>query len=177
MTISLTHPLLPLMSVFEHALTQKPGTSQALTLRPTPKNNALRAQKVGGDMQERRVISILEVQAAVARIFHLSRAELLSRSRRQHIAHARQIAMYLSRELAGRTGRRSTDSAGAIRKPTASFPRIGIAFNRDHSSVIHACNRIARRRLGDAELASLLDSLAQSVSSADQPAIPLREGQ
>src|SRR5215467_445639 len=64
MTISLTHPLLPLMSVFEHALTQKPGTSQALTLRPTPKDNALPAQKVGGDMQERRVISILEVQSA-----------------------------------------------------------------------------------------------------------------
>jgi chromosomal replication initiator protein len=125
---------------------------------------------------ERRVISIPEVQAAVARVFHLSRADLLSRSRRQHIAHARQIAMYLSRELAGRTGHRSTEAAIATRGPSAS-PRIGMAFGRDHSSVIHACNRIARRRVSDADLAGLLDRLAQSVYSADQPAVPVREGQ
>jgi|HubBroStandDraft_6_1064221.scaffolds.fasta_scaffold901005_1 chromosomal replication initiator protein len=121
---------------------------------------------------ERRVISIPEVQNAVARVFHLSRADLLSRSRRQHIAHARQIAMYLSRELAGRTGSRSTEAMNATRGPSASFPRIGIAFGRDHSSVIHACNRIARRRVSDADLAGLLDRLAQSVYSAEQPAAP-----
>jgi chromosomal replication initiator protein len=121
---------------------------------------------------ERRVISIPEVQNAVARVFHLSRADLLSRSRRQHIAHARQIAMYLSRELAGRTGSRSTEAMNATRGPSASFPRIGIAFGRDHSSVIHACNRIARRRVSDADLAGLLDRLAQSVYSAEQPTAP-----
>jgi chromosomal replication initiator protein len=113
-----------------------------------------------GEMNnDRRVISIPEVQTAVARVFHLSRAELLSRSRRQHIAHARQIAMYLSRELTGRPARRGSGT---------SFPRIGMAFNRDHSSVIHACNRIAHRRATDTELARLLDRLASSVRGTGQ---------
>ncbi len=117
-------------------------------------------RRIGENMNsERRLISITEVQAAVAQMFHLSRAELLSRSRRQHIAHARQIAMYLSRELAG--GGRRSDST--TREPTASFPRIGIAFRRDHSSVIHACNRIARRRRIDAELADMLERLVLDV--------------
>jgi hypothetical protein len=85
--------------------------------------------------------------------------------------------MYLSRELAGRTGTRSTEAMSATRGPSASFPRIGLAFGRDHSSVIHACNRIARRRVSDADLAGLLDRLAQSVYSAEQPTAPVREAQ
>ena len=50
---------------------------------------------------------------------------------------------YLSRELAGGgwTGRR---------RQAASFPRIGLAFARDHTSVLHACNVVARRRLDSA---------------------------
>lgn len=124
---------------------------------------------------DRRLISIPEVQAAVARVFHLSRAELLSRSRRQHIAHARQIAMYLSRELAGRAGGQRDDGDRATREPSASFPRIGIAFRRDHSSVIHACNRIARRRTTDASLAGLLDRLSLDVRGAGQTGAQSRE--
>jgi chromosomal replication initiator protein len=122
---------------------------------------------------ERRLISITEVQAAVAQMFHLSRAELLSRSRRQHIAHARQIAMYLSRELAGTGGVRRSDST--TREPTASFPRIGIAFRRDHSSVIHACNRIARRRRIDAELADMLERLVLDVRDPGHASGPRKE--
>ena len=125
-----------------------------------------REPKAGGDMNsERRLISIPEVQAAVAQMFHLSRAQLLSRSRRQNIAHARQIAMYLSRELTGRPGGHA-DADSAARGPSASFPRIGIAFGRDHSSVIHACNRVARRRTIDADFAKLLDRLSHYVRGA-----------
>jgi chromosomal replication initiator protein len=140
----------------------------------SPASSALEPFKpeMGGEMNtDRRVISIPEVQTAVARVFHLSRAELLSRSRRQHIAHARQIAMYLSRELTGR-------ATAARRGSSASFPRIGMAFGRDHSSVIHACNRIAHRQATDAELAHLLDRLALSVRGASAPQIgsATREG-
>jgi chromosomal replication initiation ATPase DnaA len=44
-----------------------------------------------------------------------------------------------------------------------SFPRIGIAFARNHSSVIHAYNSIERRRHFDVKFARLLDSLAHDV--------------
>ncbi|MGH7913213.1 MAG: helix-turn-helix domain-containing protein [Candidatus Binataceae bacterium] len=109
-------------------------------------------------------ISIADVQHAVARAFCLSIDEMLSRKRRHRLANARQVAMYLSRELAGGgwTGRR---------RQAASFPRIGIAFARDHTSVIPACDVVARRRLADADFARLLDRIAHDlIAAAHKPA-------
>jgi chromosomal replication initiator protein len=111
-------------------------------------------------MEERPgCISIPDVQHAVARAFCLSIGEMLSRKRRHRLAGARQVAMYLSRELAGGgwTGRR---------RQAASFPRIGLAFARDHTSVIHACNVVARRRLDDANFGRLLDRIAHELTTA-----------
>ena len=55
--------------------------------------------------------------------------DLLSASRASRVALARQVAMYLSREL--------TD---------ATLPAIGRAFgNRNHTTVMHACRRTAER--------------------------------
>lgn len=97
-------------------------------------------------------LSIPEIQQAVARTFGLSLPQMLSRGRPRDVAHARQAAMYLCRELAagGWLGRR---------RAAGSFPRIGRAFARDHTSVIHACNAVARRRLHDRELARRLDEV------------------
>jgi len=75
------------------------------------------------------------------------------------IRHARHVAMYLSRALAG----------GGIdgRRPyAASFPRIAMAFARDHTSVIHACNAIARRREADADFSRLVDRIARELAAA-----------
>src|SRR5216683_6456266 len=71
---------------------------------------------------------IESIQRTVSDFFHIRLAELKSKRRPQHIAFCRQVAMYLCRKL--------TES---------SFPAIGAAFGRDHSTVIHACNLIARR--------------------------------
>ena len=68
------------------------------------------------------------IQKTVSDFFHIRLVELKSKKRPQHIAFCRQVAMYLCRKL--------TDS---------SFPAIGAAFGRDHSTVIHAYNLIARR--------------------------------
>src|SRR5216684_2899834 len=68
------------------------------------------------------------IQKTVSDFFHIRLTELKSKKRTQHIAFCRQVAMYLCRKL--------TES---------SFPAIGEAFGRDHSTVIHDCNLIARR--------------------------------
>jgi len=104
-------------------------------------------------------ISIADVQRAVARAFCLSISEMLSRKRRHRFTGARQVAMYLSRELAG-------GGWTGPRRQAASFPRIGIAFARDHTSVIHACNVVARRRLADVDFARLLDRIAYELTAA-----------
>jgi chromosomal replication initiator protein len=68
------------------------------------------------------------IQKTVSDFFHIQLADLKSKKRTQHIAFCRQVAMYLCRGL--------TD---------CSFPTIGDHFRRDHSTVIHAYNLIARR--------------------------------
>ena len=54
--------------------------------------------------------------------------------------------MYLCRKL--------TDS---------SFPTIGESFGRDHSTVIHACNLIARRVANDSAFRISLDKIAHGL--------------
>ena len=104
-----------------------------------------------------RFISIAEIQQTVAATFSLSRAELLSRNRQQHVACARHIAMYLSRELACGGDNRLRGN------PQASYPRIGMAFDRDHTSVMHACNSIGRKCRTDQRFARLVGGIASEV--------------
>jgi chromosomal replication initiator protein len=74
-----------------------------------------------------RVISVQDIIDEVSAYFSLTPEELCSASRSRQLVNARQIAMYLTREL--------TD---------LSLPRIGRAFgNRDHSTVMHATQKIA----------------------------------
>ena len=66
------------------------------------------------------------ILAETSRYFNISAEELLSPNRNRNVATARQIAMYLCREL--------TD---------LSLPRIGQRFGgRDHSTVMHATSKI-----------------------------------
>ncbi|MCK4265988.1 MAG: chromosomal replication initiator protein DnaA, partial [Thermoplasmata archaeon] len=87
-------------------------------------------------------VSIARVQELVAEHFHLSVPELTARTRRREIVHARQIAMYLCRELL-----------------SSSFPSIARAFGgKDHTTVIHACGRV-REKMKDGGLRVLVNEL------------------
>ena len=68
------------------------------------------------------------IQDAACAVHGLSRNELLSHRRAAPIAHARQQAMYLSRELT-----------------QLSLVEIARGFNRDHSTVLHATRAVAGR--------------------------------
>ncbi len=61
----------------------------------------------------------------VAESFGLSPEHLLGTSRLPGVVRSRQVAMYLARELT-----------------TLSLPRLGLAFGRDHSTVLHACRKV-----------------------------------
>ncbi len=73
------------------------------------------------------------ISALVARQFHLRPAVLKSKARGQHTAFCRQLAMHLCRRMSG--------------KP---FTIIGTHFNRNHTSVIYACQLIEQRMTRDA---------------------------
>jgi chromosomal replication initiator protein len=94
-----------------------------------------------------RPISIDLIQETVVSRFNLKLSDMKARKRTDAIAFPRQIAMYLSRELT-----------------PASLPEIGNAFGgRDHTTVIHAINKIEQKMKQDPDLAATIESLIQQV--------------
>jgi chromosomal replication initiator protein len=88
------------------------------------------------------------IQRTVSDSFHVRLADLKSKKRTQHIAFCRQVAMYLCRKL--------TDS---------SFPCIGEHFGRDHSTVIHAYNLIARRMSNDSAFRMSIEKIERELKA------------
>jgi chromosomal replication initiator protein len=88
------------------------------------------------------------IQRTVSDFFHIRLADLKSKKRTQHIAFCRQVAMYLCRKL--------TD---------CSFPAIGEHFGRDHSTVIHAYNLIARRVSGDSAFRMSIEKIERELKA------------
>jgi chromosomal replication initiator protein len=74
-----------------------------------------------------RQISIDNIQRLVAEYYNIKISDILSKRRNRTIARPRQMAMFLAKELTNH-----------------SLPEIGEAFGgRDHTTVLHACKRIA----------------------------------
>ncbi|HEL0714029.1 TPA: chromosomal replication initiator protein DnaA [Streptococcus equi subsp. zooepidemicus] len=85
---------------------------------------AIRARKQDGPKMT--VIPIEEIQAQVGKFYGVTVKEIKATKRTQDIVLARQVAMFLAREM--------TDN---------SLPKIGKEFGgRDHSTVLHAYNKI-----------------------------------
>lgn len=83
-----------------------------------------------------RMISILDIQNATGEHYSIRLEDFSAKRRTKSIAFPRQVAMYLSREL--------TDF---------SLPKIGEEFGgRDHTTVIHAHEKIASLLKTDAQL-------------------------
>jgi chromosomal replication initiator protein len=96
-----------------------------------------------------RRISIDEVIEATACHFQLRPQELTGPKRAARINRARQVAMYLTREL--------TD---------LSLPQIGDAFGgRSHTTVLHGCNKIAEEMEVDSTLHQRVEQIRSSLAS------------
>lgn len=91
------------------------------------------AQKVLSDMGntvKTRTITFEGITKVVAEHYNIKQDELFNKKRTQNIAHPRQVAMYLCRELAD-----------------LSYPKIGELFGgRDHTTVIHAYEKISKNK-------------------------------
>ena len=94
------------------------------------------AEEILRDMlqqEARNGMSIDLIQRGVAANFDIRLADMVSRKRPAGIAQARQVAMYLARELTGE-----------------SYQEIGQAFGgRDHGTVMHACRTTEKRMQED----------------------------
>ncbi|MGC6589600.1 chromosomal replication initiator protein DnaA [Paenibacillus sp. FSL W7-1279] len=96
-----------------------------------------------------RMITIQDIQQKVGEYYNLRLEDFKARKRTKAVAFPRQIAMYLSREL--------TDY---------SLPKIGEAFGgRDHTTVIHAHEKITQSLKNDQELFKVVNNITEKIKN------------
>ena len=101
-----------------------------------------------GPPPQPKKITIEMIQKIVASHYGVEITDLLSKKRNKQIVIPRQVAMYLCRKL--------TD---------ASYPQIGDQFGgKDHTTVIHAHDKMENVLKDDQELASIIEVLSQKIN-------------
>jgi chromosomal replication initiator protein len=94
---------------------------------------------------ESAAITVESIQKLVANHYNLKVTELKSKNNSQQISFPRQVAMYLCKRM--------TES---------SLPEIGRRFGgKHHSTVIHAIQKIEKKRTNDKEFDRLVESFVQ----------------
>ena len=119
----------------------------------------LEARSNGHTIDEAQVAALLErepaarrvtaemIAHAVARHFHVKGEELRSSSRKRSLVMARGVAIYLARK-----------------HTRASFVALGRLFGgRDHTTVMHACAKIARDVMDDPTVAAAVSQLESTL--------------
>jgi len=99
-----------------------------------------------------RHITISDIIDVVTRHFDVRLADLQSKRRSQSIATPRQICMYLARSLT----KHSLEEIG------------GHLGGRDHTTVMHACNKISESQESDPKMQALLGELTKRITQATQ---------
>lgn len=106
---------------------------------------AIRARKQDGPKMT--VIPIEEIQTQVGKFYDVTVKEIKATKRTQDIVLARQVAMFLAREM--------TDN---------SLPKIGKEFGgRDHSTVLHAYNKIKNMISQDESLRIEIETIKNKI--------------
>ena len=96
-----------------------------------------------------KLVSIDNIQRTTAEYYKIKITDLLSKRRSRSIARPRQVAMALSKELTNH-----------------SLPEIGVAFGgRDHTTVLHACRKIAELRGSDADIREDYKNLLRTLTT------------
>lgn len=110
------------------------------------------AQEILKDIipMENKEISINQIQKIASDYFNIKLSVLLSKKRIKNIVTARQIAIYLARELTN-----------------FSLPVIGEAFGgKDHTTILHSYNKIKNKIEKDKGLKSIIENLTFKIKNS-----------
>ena len=98
---------------------------------------------------QEKLVTMDNIQKTVAEYYKIKLSDILSKRRSRSVARPRQMAMALSNEL-----------------PNHSLPEIGDAFGgRDHTTVLHACRKIAQLREESHDIKEDYSNLIRTLSS------------
>lgn len=100
-----------------------------------------------------KIINVRKIIQAVAEFYDLKEEDLLTSSRKREVAKPRHIAMYLLRK-----------------ELKASYPFIGRKFGgRDHTTAIHACEKINKEATVSQDLAEEINFIKQRIYESLDP--------
>lgn len=99
---------------------------------------------------KKKSITPKKIIDAVSSFFDVSLKDLVGKSRKKELVYPRQLIMYIIREETG-----------------ASYPTIGHELGgRDHTTAMHACNKIKREAEENEKLKQDIESIKQSLLSS-----------
>ena len=102
--------------------------------------DALRTENPGLNPTPERIME------AVANYFYIPVEQMISQNRSKDVAYPRQMAMYMIRQ-----------------ELKYSFPDIAKIFKRDHTTVMHACNKIEEERKNSRETEDVIKKLHNNI--------------
>ena len=86
------------------------------------------------------------IMEAVANYFYIPVEQMISKDRSKDVAYPRQMAMYMIRQ-----------------ELEYSFPDIAKIFKRDHTTVMHACNKIEEERKKSRQTEDVIKKLHNNI--------------
>lgn len=124
------------------------GVAAKSSLLGVPIDLALAESVVKHIASQRKTITVDVIKALVCKYYSVSAADLVSRSRKQHLVRPRQMAIYLAR--------RFTD---------APLQAIGKTFNRYHATALHSIHCIEKGLKSDSTVRQQVDFFRQKLES------------
>ncbi len=94
-----------------------------------------------------RLITVDSIKRHVSRYYNIRETDLVSARRTRSLARPRQVAMALAKELTQH-----------------SLPEIGQSFGKDHTTVLHACRKVAELRKDDITIREDYEKLLRQLS-------------
>jgi chromosomal replication initiator protein len=92
-------------------------------------------------------VSIDDIQNTTGEVMGVTESEIIGKGRKMEVALARQVAMYLCRDMT-----------------SSSLKTIGLHFGgRDHSTVVHACKVIDEKMAEDSALRNQIKSIKHKI--------------
>jgi chromosomal replication initiator protein len=125
------------------------AAKSSLTGQPVDMTFA-RAEMMAVHPSRTRLTSVEDIQRAVCHHFHLRSSDLLSKDRHKTTAFARHVAMYLCKQ-----------------RLSVSFPELGRAFGKDHTTVISAVRKVEAMREKDPHVRAHLEAIEKRLANND----------
>ena len=93
-------------------------------------------------LKKKEIVSISSLIPAVAQVFEVKKDELLGRKRQRYLITPRHVLFAL-----------------AYRYTVYSLPKLGMMFDRDHTTILHAVDKIRNQKRSNPEVETLMNEV------------------